>query len=156
MAGTSAEAILSQIDAAWRPFDAEVTRLGEARIDQATAAGWSAKELLAHIAFWDEAVEGAVINLFRRGELPAGWAFGSGYIPDPADWPKDHVHNAREAEWARGQTAACVLARMQSAHDALLRFVPTVSDQEATANADYFARLGEHYREHLADLKPLQ
>lgn len=155
MAGKGAQGVLKQIDESWRPFMDEVERLGEAGIDRATAAGWSAKEMLAHIAFWDEAVEGAVTMLFRQAELPEGWRFGSGYIPE-SEWPRDFVHNAREAEWARGQAAEAVLSRLESAHQRLLAFMETVTDEEVAVHPEYFPELSKHYREHLPDLEGLK
>ena len=156
MAGARAEAVIGNIEEHWRPIQAEIARLGESGIEQQTAACWSAKEMLAHIAFWDEAVEGAVISLFRQTSLPEGFAFGSGYVPAPDVWPQDFVHNAREAEWARGQSAAAVLARVESAHGRLLAFMQTVTNAEAEQNADYFAALGGHYAEHLPHLAALK
>ena len=154
MAGSGAQTILTSVEDSWSRFKDAVDRVGVDGIEQATAAGWSAKEMLAHIAFWDEAVEGAVTVLFRKTHLPDGWEFGSGYVPE-AEWPRDYVHNAREAAWATGQPAAAVLKRLDTAHAALLAFLETVSDTEAVEHADYFRELGKHYRDHQPDLDAL-
>jgi hypothetical protein len=156
MAGNDTQGILKQIDELWRPFMAEVERLGESGIEQPTTAGWSAKEMLAHIAFWDEAVEGAVTMLFRQASLPEGWRFGSGYMSEDGDWPQDFVHNAREAEWARRQPAEAVLSRLESAHQRMLTFMETVTDEEVAAHPEYFPELAKHYQEHLPELQGLK
>ncbi|MEO8539637.1 MAG: DinB family protein [bacterium] len=144
--------MLDRIEAAWAPFHEAVDQLGENALDTPLKQGWTAKELVNHVAFWDEAVEGAVTLLFRRQALPPGWKFGSGYVPG-ADWPDFEVHNAREAEWARGQTKAAVLARFESAHTTMIEFLRTVTDEELKEHADYFESLGAHHREHLAELQ---
>lgn len=59
--------ILSAVDAAWRPLSEAVRLLGEEGLDLRTSAGWTAKEMVAHVAFWDEAVMGV-----RRRDVPAG------------------------------------------------------------------------------------
>lgn len=154
MAGSGAQTILKSIEESWSRFKDAVDQLGVDGIEQPTAAGWSAKEMLGHIAFWDEAVEGAVTVLFRKVPLPDGWKFGSGYVPED-EWPRDFVHNAREAAWAAGQPGAAVLERLDTAHAAFLAFLETVSDTEAAEHADYFRALGTHYRDHQAELDAL-
>ena len=155
MAGARAQKVLTQVDESWRPFMSAVERLGENGLERPTTAGWTAKEMLAHIAFWDEAVEGAVTMLFRQAALPKGWSFGSGYTSE-AEWPQDFVHNAREAEWARGQPAGAVLSRLASAHQRLLTFMETVTDDEVAAHPEYFPELAKHYDEHLPELQSLR
>jgi hypothetical protein len=144
--------MLEKIAAAWAPLKSELDRLGESGLDTQLQQGWTVKELAAHVAFWDEAVEGYVTGALRHQDLPPGWTFGSGYRPG-GEWPHFEVHNAREAEWAREQTAAAVLARSAAAHDRMVEFLSTVTDQELSDHADYFERLGEHHAEHLAELR---
>ena len=146
------ERMLDRIEAAWALFRAAVDTLGVTGLETRLRQGWTAKELVAHVAFWDEAVEGAVTGLFRHQELPRGWSFGSGYAPD-GEWPHFEVHNAREAAWARSQTAEAVLERSATAHTRMVAFLTTVTDGELAAHADYFGSLGEHHREHLAELE---
>lgn len=144
--------IIRNIQERWMPFKERVDSLGFLRLERPTASGWSTKQMLGHVAFWDEAVEGAVLSLFRKLELPEGWRFGSGYRPGPGEWPSFEAHNAREAEWAQRESSSEVIARLESAHAALLRFLETVTDSEAEEHAAYFADLGKHYEEHLREL----
>lgn len=144
--------ILARVAAAWEPFRAAVTARRDA-LDEQTSAGWSGKEMLAHIAFWDEAVVPVVVTMFRGQSLPPGWAFGSGDLDLPAgSWPPADVHNAREAAWARGRSSAEVLERCDRAHQQLVTLLLTVTDQEAVEHRDYFRTLGTHYQEHLVDV----
>lgn len=155
MAGGGARRVREAVEETWKPFRRAVSRLGDAGIERSTPAAWSAKEMLAHVAFWDEAVEGAVLSLFRQEALPTGWAFGSGYVPDPGTWRAADVHNAREAAWGRGQSPASVVARLDAAHARLGRFLESVTDGEATAHAGYFGELGKHYPAHQPELEAL-
>ena len=45
--GQRADGIRSRVEAAWAPFRAA----GADRLEEPTAAGWTAKEMLAHVAF---------------------------------------------------------------------------------------------------------
>jgi hypothetical protein len=65
------------------------------------------------------------------------------------------VHNAREAAWARSQSAEAVVARLDSAHVGLVNVLETVTEDELVRDGDYYARLGQHYREHLGELEGL-
>jgi hypothetical protein len=153
VAAVSPETIRASVQAAWTPFEAVVSRLSPAELVLNVGNGWTVKELLSHVAFWDEAVEGYVTLAIRLRELPNGWTFGSGYEPDDGPWPHFEVHNAREAAWAREHNSEAVLERVETAHRALARFLETITEEEAAEHAEYFGQLGQHYREHLADLE---
>lgn len=124
------------------------------RLDEPTVAGWSVKEMLAHVAFWDEAVLPVVVTMFRGEKLPPDWAFGSGDLGvGEGGWPPADVHNAREAAWARSRTSAEVIARCDRAHAQLIALLETLRDEEVTDHFDYFSGLGSHYGEHLGELQ---
>jgi hypothetical protein len=149
------DSLIEAVNETWRPFHAAVDRLAPDELERKTSSGWSAKELLSHIAFWDEAAVGAIIGMIRRQPMPPGWGFGSGYVPGPGPWPTADVHNAREAEWARGQPAGAVLSRLERSHAGLLEVLRTVTPAEIERDPGYFAHRGHHYVEHLAELKSL-
>ncbi len=147
------QAVVTKLEAAWSPMRRTVGRLGLERLDTTTSSGWSAKEMLAHVAFWDEAVLGVVLGMFRHEPLPADWTFGSGYLPQAgAAWPTTEVHNAREAAWARTRSGADVVARLDRAHEQLVDLLSTISDQEMLEHGDYFRGLPRHYAEHHPEL----
>lgn len=147
------EAVVKKLEAAWSPMRETVSRLGLERLDTTTSTGWSVKEMLAHVAFWDEAVLGVVLGMFRHEPLPEGWTFGSGYLPAAGEaWAPTEVHNAREAAWARTRSGADVLARLDCAHEQLVALLATITDQEVLEHGDYFHRLPLHYAEHHPEL----
>ncbi len=149
--------LLARVDESWAPFKAAVDALPPAALERETVAGWTAKELLSHIAFWDEAAVGAIVGMMRRQPMPPGWGFGSGYAPEPGgQWPTADVHNAREAEWARSQPTSAVLARLERAHTGLVEVLSTVTQPEIDSGGGYHSRLGHHYREHRHELEGLR
>jgi hypothetical protein len=156
MPSAGAEELLERLEMAWRPLREVAEAAGPAVLEQATSAGWSGKEMIAHVAFWEEAVEGFVTLVLRQRVLSEGWEFGSGYRPEE-EWPAADVHNAREAAWARHRPSAEVLARWDAAHARLVRFLGTVSDEEAEAHADYFTESVEgHFGDHRAEFEELR
>lgn len=114
--------------------------------------GWTMREMLAHIAFWLEAAVPVIRYLLRDEPVPPGWQFGSGYIAGDI-WPRDTVHNAREAEWARGQPFETILVRWERAHHALLETVDTITEAEASRHGSYYRDIPAHIRHHLAELE---
>ena len=147
--GERAEVILARLEDAWLPFRAAAA----GRFEEPSAAGWTAKEMVAHVAFWDEAVVPVVVTVFRGQQLPPGWTFGSGDLGlTDGVWPAADVHNAREAAWARARTAEEVMERADRAHVGLVELLATLTDDEDVAHVDYFENLGSHYREHLQEL----
>jgi hypothetical protein len=152
-ASKGAERIAQKYDDTWREFRNVVEDLGHEKLDEPTDAGWNIKEMLGHVAFWEEAPVAVITGMFRDGSIE-GWRFGSGYVPASDEpWPKDEVHNAREAEWARSRSAAEVLERWDRAHEKLLPVLKTVTDREAQEHTVYFSRLSEHLQEHLAEVR---
>jgi hypothetical protein len=154
MTSESARRLVDGFEAAWRELRAATERLGPGGLEEATPSGWTAKEMLSHIAFWDEAVVAYVPMAFRVQPLPQGWRFSSGYAPGES-WPAAGVHNAREAAWARNRTPDEVVARCDAAHAACAALLATVTDEEAREQADYFRHHLRHYAEHLAELEAL-
>lgn len=149
--GDKADTALARVDAAWRPFEQFVRGMGLEAFDRDTGGGWTAKEMLAHVAFWDEAVVPVLTYMLRGEEIPDGHFFGSGYRPG-ATWPSDDVHNAREAEWARSHSEEDVKQRLTTAHAAMTDAVASITDEEAPQRASYIQEQCDHYREHLAEL----
>ena len=156
--------LLDRIQAARRPFREAVERLGPEGLERRTSAGWTVKEMVAHVAFWDECALPVVGGMFRGDQhwLAVGrqtldkWYGGDDLGIGPADpWPKADVHNAREAAWARGKSANEVLARWDSAHERVLALVGTLAEAEAQDErfVAYFEEKCRHHAEHLAELE---
>lgn len=154
MTGESAQRILAGVDASWRRLRDAADELGPDGLERLTPAGWMAKEMLAHVAFWEEAVIAVITLMYRNQELPQGWTFGSGYYPGDT-WPAADVHNAREAAWARSRSSEELMERWAVAHQQLLATLATVTDAEAKEQTEYFGQIAKHLDEHLPELQAL-
>jgi len=86
------------------------------------------------------------------------WApFREAAAPDDGAWPHADEHNAREAGWARTQTAQAVFDRLDAAHaqarTALAGLAPEeVADERFRAY--FFSEKTAHYEQHLRELEP--
>ena len=140
--------LVEDLDVAHRELRAALDAVD---LDAATPAGWTAKEMAAHVAFWLECVD-PVVNGMHRGRVEiAGWRFGSGYVAD-AGWPDADTHNAREAAWARDRSADAVLDRLDRATARAAVVLSSVTDDERAANPRYYAEIAAHLREHTEEL----
>jgi hypothetical protein len=126
---TPTEELLERIDASWHKLR---PKLIAGQLDRRLADGRTVKETLAAVAFWNETV--APVFAWMRGqpEAPAGqWHGGAGLgIGDGEPWPKDEVHHAREAAWARSVTDGDVLTRLDRAHERAVAAVATLTADE--------------------------
>ena len=158
MRSAGARRQLELVEEGWSPFSVAVQRLTGDQLERATPAGWTVKEMLAHVAFWEETVKPVVVGWFRGepDESFDGWYGGEDLGLTRGDpWPVSDVHNAREAAWARGRPSAEVVARLQRAHRQLVEVVGSLSEEEA-ANKRYTGKIADatwrHYAEHIPEL----
>jgi hypothetical protein len=126
---TSTEDLLKRIDASWHKLR---RALIAGQLDNRLADGRTVKETLASIAFWNETV--APVFAWMRGqpEPPAVQWYGGGDlgIGDGEPWPRDEVHRAREAAWARSVSDGEVLTRLDRAHEHAAAAVATLTADE--------------------------
>jgi hypothetical protein len=149
---------LDAVERAWSEFREAVAQLSPQELERATPAGWTVKEMLAHVAFWEETVRPVFVGWFRAQPDDAfeGWYGGDdlGLARDDP-WPVSDVHNAREAGWARPRRGADVLARLDRAHRQLVEVVGSLSEEEAQDDR-YTGKIAEatwrHYAKHLPEL----
>ena len=114
--------------------------LPAARWDEKLPAGWTLKEMVGHLTYWESTVPGAVESL-RAG--------ASGDCGDV------DAQNARAATAARGQSRDEVLRRWDDAHAEMLEVARDLTDAEVADDAFMKKFEGEtygHYPEHYADL----
>ena len=154
-----ANQLTQKMDVAWQEFRAAVDKLGHDQMEQTTFSGWTAKEMLGHMAFWNECTEPVVIGILR-GDFAAmaGWQFGSGFIPDEAEeWPNENVHNAREAEWARGQSIEDVLTRLDAAYAKSRAAIESFTPEELAEDkfVAYATEQTNHLDAHRSELEAL-
>jgi uncharacterized damage-inducible protein DinB len=136
-----AEAI-AQIERSWHGLTAELDQIPRERMLDAGAVGvWSVKDLLGHIAYWDEEA------------LNAGQRHLTGE-PDP-EFDFDAI-NGREAARRADRTLDEQWAEMNQAHQAVLTYICSQSGDEPAALGLCGCLSGytyEHYDTHAADLR---
>ena len=151
-----ADVFADQVDGGWLPFRQELDRLAPADFDAITPAGWTVKEMLAHVAFWAETVEPVIVGMFREEPISEAEWYGGDDLGVSGDWPRADVHNAREAAWARSRSAREVLARLDAAHRRAVLVAAGLTDEELQDErftGKVRAATVDHYTEHLAELK---
>lgn len=152
--------LIEQVEEGWLHLRGLAERVGMEGLSRPTSVGWSAKEMLAHVAFWEESIIPAVYAMFRHQPMPPGWRFGSGDLGlAEGEWPEPDVHNAREAAWARDKAPDEVLARWDRAHAWVLSVIGTLTEDELRQEA-FRERIAsetyEHYRAHQAELDAME
>ncbi|MGH2491446.1 MAG: maleylpyruvate isomerase N-terminal domain-containing protein [Candidatus Limnocylindria bacterium] len=133
--------LLERMREGWRPFRRALARIGLRPLGDKTTAGWTAKALLSHLAFWLEALEEA---------LPERLAGRRGRIRNV------QAENDREAGAADARAAHEVVKRLDDAYKKVVDIVQALSPDE---NVHFMAiRLiaGEsygHFAEHLPEIE---
>jgi len=62
--------LLARIDEAWRPFREAVRGVGRARMNEPTDAGWTFRDLVAHVSAWHDLTTRRLRALLENGKLP--------------------------------------------------------------------------------------
>jgi hypothetical protein len=120
------------LDSGWERCMAILEDLGPEGLETPLSSAWTVKEMLAHLAFWEETSQPVINTIYRGGpELPVEqWYGGDNLELGPGSpWPDADTHNAREARWARTHSAAEVLQRLAEAREKLNRVIATVTDE---------------------------
>ena len=104
---------------------------------------------------WEEAMI-AYLPSLRLEQSPAieDWFGGESLDLDDESLCVD-VHNAREADWARGRPIEAVLRRLDTAHERIRKLAVALSDTDLAQQEIWDAMTGntvKHYRDHLCDL----
>jgi hypothetical protein len=149
------EELLARIDSGWRAIREAVATAKPDQLDRPTSSGWTGKELIAHLAFWEETVHPMIVMFRGQPELAASAWYGGSDLMVAGEWPSADIHNAREAAWARTKSVAEVISRWDAAHTALINIVGTLSAAEVL-DQRFFEIVSEstveHFAEHLLEL----
>ena len=135
-------ALLEKMKEGWRPFRRAVARSGWRRLSHTTSAGWTAKAMLSHIAYWLESLDRA-LPYRLRGER--------GPIPDV------QAENDREQAAADGRSAEETVKRLDDAYAKLVKIVeglPAEDDLHFMAIRLIAGESYGHFAEHLAEIEP--
>jgi hypothetical protein len=126
-----------RIELSWQAFRPLVDTLTPEQLAAPTTDGRSVTEALAAVAFWNETCAPVFAWLRGQSAIPVeSWYGGDDLaIPDGAPWPRDDVHHAREAVWARTVSAATVSARLDAAHAAAATAVGTLTTEATSSQA---------------------
>ncbi len=145
----TARATLARVDAAWRQFRSAAGFVPAERMNEhLDEAGWTRKQMLAHVTAWHELTADRLNKLFATGK-PS----------DPPETANPDAFNARVARQAVGRTAGEVLEEMDMSFNRLRRYLERMTDGQLALHDDWAAHViaGNtygHYAEHLADVAP--
>jgi hypothetical protein len=152
---------IAVLDSGWDRCMAVLEGLGPDGLEIPISPTWTVKEMLAHLAFWEETSQPVINTIYRGGpELPVEQWYGGDNLelaPD-SPWPDADTHNAREARWARTRSAAEVLQRLTKAREKLKTVLMTVTDQESRGPIGQEwsgAAICGHVDHHLAQVQQL-
>jgi hypothetical protein len=124
--------LLDRIETSWQRLRARLDKLGPDDFDRELDDGGTVREAIAAVAFWNETC--APVFAWMRGqpEVPVGeWYGGDDLGNAPGEpWPRDDVHHAREAAWARSVSTDRVLERLEAAHHKAIGALNSLTDAE--------------------------
>ena len=138
---TSRVGLLAKISGAHRSMREAIGALPAPRWDEKLPAGWTLKEMVGHLAYWESTIP-AFVESLRSGTARDG----DGDV---------EVQNARAAAEARSLTRDEVLRWWDDAHSEMLEAARNLSDAELADDAFMQKFEGEtyaHYPDHYADL----
>jgi DinB family protein/mycothiol maleylpyruvate isomerase-like protein len=129
-----------KISESHRAIREAIGALPASRWDEKLPAGWTLKEMVAHLAYWESTIP-AVVESVRTGT--------------PHDCGDVDAQNARAAAEARGLSRDDVLRRWDDAHSEMLEVARNLTDAELADEAFMKKFEGEtygHYPDHYGDL----
>jgi hypothetical protein len=141
--GTSS-ATLARVQEAWWPFRAAAASIGIGELDRPTPAGWTYKDLLAHVAAWEEATATRLARFRGNGA--------------PAEPPGEQdAFNAQVVHAWRSRAAGAVFDALDESHARLVGEVGALADDQLGAHEGWAARIiasntYDHYEEHRDEL----
>jgi len=137
---TSRDELLARVNAGYRALRAALEALPRERFEEETAAGWSLKDVVAHLAAWEESVPPRVAGVLEKGS-------------DPRLYEDVESFNARVAEAARERTADELFARWAAAHERVLETLRALPENAAPLAFEIVEwNTTGHYPDHYADV----
>lgn len=150
---------LVSLESSWDRLKQVIDCLGAEGLDRRIRDGWTVKEMLAHLAFWEETSLPVVGSIFRGGtEIPVEeWYGGTDLeIAPGAPWPNADTHNEREARWAKIHSNSEVLDRLFRARQQLISVISSVTDEEGnTQIGSHLTDLCNHTDSHIMELETI-
>jgi hypothetical protein len=126
------EQLLSRLDTAWAAFQASYAGLASSRLTEPGVAGdWSVKDIIAHVTWWEEEAL-RHLPLIMAGGRPPRYSVTYGGID---------AFNAMMAERKRNVPLSDVLTQQNDAHQRLIDFIQSVSEDQFTRETRFRRRL---------------
>lgn len=149
---------INSLQEVWNEYWPLLEGLSDDQLNFRLNEGRMVKEVLAHIAFWEEAAVGYVWGVILGKEIQVqDWYGGSDLgLKEDDPWPAADVHNAREASWGRNQSKDAILRRMETAHSRLINLLYSLGPGETELQiVEYFEAedQADHFTEHLAEIR---
>jgi DinB family protein len=146
--------LLRLVDEAWRPFRERVRDLGRGRIGEATGAGWTYRDLIAHVAAWEDLTARRLRALRTAGRLPGPGdeaALGVAAFRDADDF------NARVVSSHRLVGAEALHDELDTAHRSLRSELEQLPDERLHEHDGMVIGMVAgntygHYAEHAAEI----
>jgi hypothetical protein len=139
--GTSKSELLAKIEHVYVASRAVLEALPAERWDEQLPAGWTLKEMVGHLAYWEDTVPQFVVSI-RAGAARES----AGSVAE---------QNARAAAAVRDLSRDEVLKRWQEAHARVTEMVRSLNDDELASERLVEKLAGDtfdHYPDHFADL----
>ena len=139
--GISRDELAAKMTGARRAMREAIGALPPERWDEELPAGWTLKEMVGHLAYWESTIP-AFVDSLRKGT-------------PPDDGDDVDAQNARVAAEARGLSREDVLRRWDDAHSEALEVARDLTDAELADDTFMKKFEGEtygHYPDHYGDL----
>lgn len=136
------EELLRTIDEGWRAFRSRIRHLGRDGIGRTTPAGWTFKDLVAHVAAWEELATRRLRTFRQTGAQED--AFGD-----------VDAFNARAVAERKLVGAEAILDELEAAHRMLLEEVRRLTEEQIRDGWTQHVIAGNtfgHYEEHREEL----
>jgi hypothetical protein len=140
--------LLERIERAWQAFHSSYAGLGEERLlEPGVVEDWSVKDLIAHVAWWEEEALTHLPHILAGGRPPR-YSVTYGGID---------AFNALMAERKQELSLAEVLAYAEDTHQRLLALLQAAPDDQITTETRFRRRLRldtySHYPIHTAMIR---
>jgi DinB family protein len=133
--------LLDKMREGWRPFRRALNRLGLSALSETTAAGWTFKGMLGHVAYWMEQIPAEMPNRLEGRRGPS---------------PDVDAENAREAAAGTSTSADHAVERVDAAYKKVVDLVSALpADRDINFQAVRLV-VGEtygHFVEHGAEIE---
>jgi uncharacterized protein (TIGR03083 family) len=138
--------LLAAIERDWDALQSLIERVGDARMTEPSLdAGWSVKDVLAHIALW-EGICARWLEAAARGETQ-----------DRPEVKDVDGTNARGFERAKARPLSDVIRESRTRHARIVAAVEALSGEELASDARFGwpswqmtdSNTADHYREHI-------